>query len=125
MRVATPLVISVLIVSLGISLFWGMRESRELARVRLRAAAVQQSLDDTERRLRTAERARNAAETSLRGQHEMNPRRIFPEGRPMTEPATIDKFNAALDSDPVWDPFYRKMERRRIISRYNILITAL
>jgi hypothetical protein len=30
-----------------------------------------------------------------------------------------------LDSDPVWGPFYRKLERRRIISRYNILLAAL
>jgi hypothetical protein len=55
----------------------------------------------------------------------MNPRRIFPEGKPPADLATIDKFNAALDSDPVWGPFYRKLERRRIISRYNILLAAL
>jgi hypothetical protein len=78
-----------------------------------------------EGRLRTAERARNAAEASLRGQHEMNPRRIFPDGQPIADPATIDKFNAALDNDPVWAPFFQKLERRRIISRYNILLTAL
>jgi hypothetical protein len=125
MRFPTPLIIAALIVSLGASLFWGVQQRRELARVRLGAAAVQQTLDDTEVRLKAAERARYAAEASLQGQHDMNPRRIFPEGRPNADPATIDKFNAALDSDPVWDPFYRKLERRRIISRYNILITAL
>jgi hypothetical protein len=125
MRFPTPLIIAALIVSLGASLFWGVQQRRELARVRLGAAVIQQTLLDTEGRLRTAERARNAAEASLQGQHDMNPRRIFPEGRPIADPATVDKFNAALDSDPVWDPFYRKLERRRIISRYNILIAAL
>jgi len=125
MRFPTPLIIAALIVSLGASLFWGVQQRRELARVRLGAAAVQQALDDADVRLKAAERARYAAEASLQGQHDMNPRRIFPESRPIGDPATIDKFNAALDSDPVWDPFYRKLERRRIISRYNILITAL
>jgi hypothetical protein len=125
MRALAPSLIAALIVSSGASLFWGVRQRRELARVRVEEATVQQALDDAEGRLKVAERARNAAEASLRSQHELNPRRIFPEGRPVADPATIDRFNAALDSDPIWDPFYRKLERRRIISRYNILITAL
>ena len=125
MRAAWPLLVAVLIVSLGASLFWGVQQNRELARMRLAVAADQQALGDMEGRLRAAERARNAAETNLQGQHEMNPRRIFPDGKPAADPATIDKFNAALDSDPVWGPFYRKLERRRIISRYNILLNAL
>jgi hypothetical protein len=93
--------------------------------MRVGEAALQQTLAEIEGRLRTAERARNAAQASLQGQHDMNPRRIFPEGRSSADPAAVDRFNAALDSDPVWDPFYRKLERRRIISRYSILITAL
>ena len=125
MRVLWPLLVAALVVSLGASLFWGVQQSRELARARLGAAADQQTLDDMEGRLKMAERARNAAEASLQGQHDMNPRRIFPEGRPIAEPATINRFNAALDSDPVWAPFFGKLERRRIISRYNILLTAL
>ncbi len=125
MRVPWLLLVAALVVSLGASLFWGVQQSRGLARARLRAAADQQILLEMEGRLKTAERARNAAETSLQGQHDMNPRRIFPEGRPIADPATIDKFNTALDSDPIWGPFYRKLERRRIISRYNILLTAL
>jgi hypothetical protein len=125
MRVPTSLLIAALIVALGASLFWGVQQSRELTRAHLGAASLQQTLVDMDGRLKTADRALNAAEASLQGQHDMNLRRIFPEGRPTADPATIDQFNAALDSDPVWDPFYRKLERRRIISRYNILVTAL
>jgi hypothetical protein len=125
MRAAWPLLVAALIVSLGASLFWGVKQNRELACARLGAAADQQALGDLEVRLRAAERARNAAEASLQGQHDMNPRRIFSGGMPPADPATIDKFNAALDSDQVWGPFYRKLERRRIISRYNILLSAL
>ncbi len=125
MRVPRLLLVATLTVSLGASLFWGVQESRELTRARLGAAADQIARDDIEGRLRTAERARNAAEASLQGQHAMDPRRTFPEGRPKADLATIDKFNAALDGDPVWAPFYAKLERRRIISRYKILLTAL
>jgi hypothetical protein len=110
---------------LGASLFWGIRQSRELASARLAAAGSEHALADIEGRLAMAERARIAAEASLRGQHDINPRRVFPEGRPIGDSATIDKYNAALDNDPVWGPFYEKLERRRIISRYNILLAAL
>jgi hypothetical protein len=50
---------------------------------------------------------------------------MFPESRTVSASATIDKFNAAMDRDPVWGPFYRKLERRRILSRYRILLAAL
>jgi hypothetical protein len=125
MRAPWPWLFAVLFVSLCGSLFWGVEQRRELARARLDAAASQQTPDELEGRLRTAEQARIAAETSLQGQHEMNLRRVFPEGRSAADPSTIDKFNAALDSDPVWGPFYQKLERRRIIARYGILVTAL
>jgi hypothetical protein len=125
MRAAKASLIAALVVALGASLFWGVEQNRELARARLAAEADRQALAEIEGRLTTAVRARNAAEAGLRGQHEMNPRRILPEGRQDVDPATIDKFNAALDTDPVWAPFFEKLERRRIISRYNILLTAL
>jgi hypothetical protein len=125
MRPPTSLFIAVLIVCLAASLVWGAQLSRTLAHERLGAAALQRTLADDVGKLRTAERAHDAAEASLHIQHDMNPRRIFPEGRSIADPAAIDKFNAALDGDPVWAPFYRKLERRRIISRYSILITAL
>jgi hypothetical protein len=125
MRTPWLFLVAALVVSLGASIFWGVQQSRELIRAHLGAAADQQALLEMDVRLRTAERARDAAEASLQGQHEMNPRRLFPESQPVADPATIDKFNAALDSDPVWGPFYRKLERRRIVSRYNILLTAL
>lgn len=125
MRVIWPLLVGALTVVLGASLFWGVRQSQGLSRARLEEAADQQTLIAMEGKLKTAERARNAAEASLHGQHELNPRRIFPESQPIADPATIDKFNAALDDDPVWLPFFRKLERRRIISRYNILLAAL
>jgi hypothetical protein len=125
MRAAWPFLVAALIVSLSASLFWGVQQRRELASVRLGAAADKQAMVDMEGRLKAAERARNAAEASLQGQHDMDLRRIFSQGKLAADPATIDKFNAALDSDPVWGPFYRKLERRRIISRYNILLTAL
>jgi hypothetical protein len=125
MRTPWPWLFSALAVSLSASLFWGVQQRRELANARLGAAAAQQALADQSTRLKAAERARDAAEASLQGQHDLNPRRIFPGGRTIADPATIDTFSAALDSDPVWGPFYRKLERRRIVSRYGILLTAL
>jgi hypothetical protein len=50
---------------------------------------------------------------------------MFPAGGPLPSADTINKFNAAMDADPVWAPFFRKLERRRILSRYNILLSAL
>jgi hypothetical protein len=64
-----------------------------------------------------------AAEAGLQGQGDI--RRMFPESRSVPAPENVDKFNAAVDSDPVWEPFFRKLERRRVLSRYSILLTAL
>jgi hypothetical protein len=63
MRAPWLLLVAALTVSLGASLFWGVQESRELTRARLGAVADQTTRDDIEGQLRTAERARNAAET--------------------------------------------------------------
>jgi len=114
-------------VSLGASLFWGVQQRRELAREQLGAAADLQSLADLEGRLAKAENARDAAqaETRLQGQTGLNIRRMFAEGPSASAPGALDAFNAAVDGDPVWEPFYRRLERRRILSRYNILLTAL
>ena len=114
-----------LIVALGGSLFWGVRQHRELLRERRGAADDRQAFVDLEGRLTAAERARLSAEARLEGQVGLDIRRMFPESRSVPESATIDKFNVAVDRDPVWGPFYRKLERRRILSRYNILLAAL
>lgn len=117
--------LAALLVALVASLFWGVQQRRELIRERRGAAADRQAFADLEGRLTTAEKARLAAEASLQGQIELNIRRMFPESRSLPPSATIDKFNAAVDRDPVWAPFYRKLERRRILARYNILLNAL
>jgi len=114
-----------LLVGLGAALFWGGQERWELIRERRGAAADRQAFTDLEGRLTAAEKARLAAEASLQGQVELNIRRMFPESRSLPPSATIDHFNAAVDRDPVWAAFYRQLERRRILSRYNILFSAL
>jgi hypothetical protein len=105
-----------LVLALGASLFWGARQRSELVRERQAAAADRQAVADLEGRLK-------AAEASLQGQGDI--RRMFPESRPVPASENADKFNAAVDSDPVWEPFFRKLERRRVLSRYNILLAAL
>jgi hypothetical protein len=117
--------LAALSVSLAGSLFWGVQLRRQLAHERLGAASDRQLLSEQESRLRAAERARNAAEAILQGGTGSGIRRMFPAGGPLPSADTINKFNAAMDADPVWAPFFRKLERRRILSRYNILLSAL
>jgi len=111
-------VCAALIIVLGVALCWEVGLRRELLRER-------QAIADLGDRLRVADRARVAAEASLHAQGEANPRRVFAAGGPVPSAASIDKFNAAVDRDPIWGPFYLKLERRRILSRYNILFSAL
>jgi hypothetical protein len=117
--------LAALSVSLAASLFWGVQLRRQLAHERLGAASDHQLLSEQENRLRAAERARNAAEAVLQGGTGSGIRRMFPAGGPLPSADAINKFNAAMDGDPVWAPFFRKLERRRILSRYNILLSAL
>jgi len=114
-----------LAVALGSALFWGVRQRAELGRARVDAVADRQAFTDLEGQLTRAERARLASEATLNGQVDSDIRRMFPESRSAPEPATIDQFNAAVDRDPQWQPFFRKLERRRILARYDILLTAL
>jgi hypothetical protein len=112
-------------VSLGASLFWGVQQRRELNRARLAAAADRQAFTDMEDRLGAHEKARIATDANLQAQAGPSIRRIFPEGRSVPAPEVVDKFNAAVDTDPVWEPFFRSLERRRVLSRYNLLLAAL
>ena len=112
-------------ISLGASLFWGVQQRRDLNRAQLAAAADSQAFLDLEDRLRAQEKARIAAEASLQAQAGPNIRRMFPESRSVPAPEVVDKFNAAVDTDPVWEPFFRSLERRRVLSRYNLLLAAL
>jgi len=114
-----------LLVAFAISVFCGVRQRRELIRERQEAATESRAVADLEDRLAVVEKARVAAEAGLQGPGELNIRRVFPEHGPVPSPGTIDQFNAAVDRDPVWAPFYRSLERRRILSRYNILLPAL
>jgi hypothetical protein len=115
----------VLVVALGCALFWGGHQHRERERERVSAEADRQAFADLESQLTRAERARLASEAALNGQAESDIRRMFPESRSVPESATIDQFNAAVDRDPIWQPFFRKLERRRILARDGILIAAL
>jgi len=54
-----------------------------------------------------------------------NARRVAAAEGPESASANLDHFNAALDRDPVWAAYFRKLERRRILSRYRILLAAL
>jgi len=54
-----------------------------------------------------------------------NARRMATVEGPESAPENLDRFNAALDRDPVWASYFRKLERRRILSRYDVLLTAL
>lgn len=54
-----------------------------------------------------------------------NARRLAPAEGPEAAAANLDRFNAALDRDPVWASYFRRLERRRILSRYDILLAAL
>jgi hypothetical protein len=105
------------------ALLWGAQQRRVLIRENVAAAADRQAVVDMGGKLRDAEKARLAAEAALQGQGDI--RRMFPESRSVPASGNIDKFNAEVDSDPVWEPFFRKLERRRVLSRYDILLTAL
>lgn len=117
--------LAALSVALGAALFWAVQQRRELNREHLGEAADRQAFADLEGRLKAAEEARFAAEASLQARTDPNIRRMFPEGHSVPSPENIDKFNAAVDSDPVWEPFFRSLERRRVLSRYNLLLAAL
>jgi hypothetical protein len=119
------LLIAVLIVVLGASLFWGAQERRELARLRLDEAAEIEAKAELEGRIALQEEGRLPAETSLQGRFDSDARRMFPESRSIPWSASVGQFNAAVDQDPVWAPFFRKLERRRILGRYGILLSSL
>ena len=116
---------AVLAAGFGYALFWGYQQSRALETVRVGSAAQHRDADVLAERLRTSERARSAAEASALGLHEMNPQRLFTDGHAPATQQTVLEFNAAADADPVWGPFYRKLERRRVLARYAPLLDAL
>jgi hypothetical protein len=118
-----PFIVALL--ALAASLFYGIRQHRVLMQERLGVAADRQALMDMDVRLKDSENARVAAETISKNQPGFSIRRLFSGTKAVQATGTIDKFNAAVDADPVWEPFYRKLEHRRILSRYNILLNAL
>jgi hypothetical protein len=120
MRNLIPGLFLALFLALGVSLFCGYQLRRELVRAGRLAEADHQTIADLADKLKAAENIRLAADAS-----QADIRRIFPEGHPVPAPEMLDKFNAAVDSDPVWEPFYQKLERRRVLSRYDILLAAL
>lgn len=124
MRALTIGILLALAVALGAALVWDARLHRELARMNADAELSRAATGDLETRLSAADKARLAAEASLQGQRDRNIRRMFSAG-PNGAPEDIDRFNAALDSDPVLAPFFHELERRRVMSRYNILLSAL
>ena len=101
----------VLWVALGASLFWGVQERRKLNRDQVTGAAERQAIADLQGRLHE--------------QIEMNISRMFPESRSVHVSPQVDRFNLATDRDPHWAPFYSKLERRRVLAQYGILLTAL
>jgi hypothetical protein len=116
--------LAALAVALGASLYWGVRQHRELLRAREETQVSRAANGDLETRLTTSDRARLAAEASLEGQRIQNIRRMFSAGGPDGAPEDVDRFNAAVETDPVWQPFFRKLEWRRVMSRYRILLSA-
>ena len=125
MRAPLIVLLAALAATVGVILFWGVQQHRALLTEQVSAAAGRSDADATARALRSSERARLAAETTVQGLHEMNPQRLFTDGHVLASPEVVEKFNAAADADPLWGPFHRKLERRRILARYTILFAAL
>jgi hypothetical protein len=117
--------IAVLIVVLGASLFWGEQERRELSRLRADETADREANTELTGQIALQEEGRLPAETSMQGRSDSDARRLFPESRSIPWSAAVSQFNAALDRDPVWAPFFRKLERRRILGRYSVLLSSL
>jgi hypothetical protein len=116
--------LAALAIALGAALFWGARLHGELARMNTDAALSRAANGDLESKLTASDKARVAAEASLQVQRDRNIRRMFSAG-PNGVPEDIDRFNTAVDTDPVLGPFFQELERRRVMSRYNILLSAL
>jgi hypothetical protein len=114
-----------LAIALGASLFWGEELHRKLDREQASAAVGRQAIADLEGRLEAAKTARLAAEARLRDQIALNISRMFPESRSVSASPRVDRFNAATDRDPQWAPFYRRLQRRRVLAQFGILLTAL
>jgi hypothetical protein len=125
MRVLIIALVTALAIALGASLYWGVGQRRELARMSAEADTNRTANGDLEKRLATSDRARLAAESNLQGHRDLNIRRTFPVGGPHAAPEEVARFNAAMDADPVWSPFFRKLEWRRVVSHYNLLLSAL
>jgi hypothetical protein len=117
--------LAALTIALGAALFWGGRLHGQLARMNADAELSRAANGDLETRLTTSDRARMAAEASLEVQRSQNIRRMFSAGDPNGAPEDVDRFNAAVEADPVWGPFFQKLEWRRVMSRYSILLSAL
>jgi hypothetical protein len=125
MRTPSFWLIAILLATLGASLFWGAQERRELARLQVEEAADREADAELKGRLTLQEDGRLPAETSLQGRSDSEVRRMFPESHSLPWSASFSQFNSAVDRDPVWAPFYRKLVRRRILARYNLLLSSL
>jgi hypothetical protein len=106
-------------------LLWAAAEHRATLRERARTEAERRAAAGLEVRLAAAEKARLSGEARWRGQTGQDIRRIFAESPTPPDSAAIDRFNAAADRDPVWGPFFRKLERRRVLARDQTLLAAL
>jgi len=117
--------LAMLLAAFVASLAWGILLHREAVRLRAVTSGEAVEVAELRARLAAADNARLAAEGRLFLQANGNLRHMNNDVRSTDSPETVDKFNSAVDSDPIWAPFYRKLEKRRILSRYDILFSAL